>query len=57
MERSIVAVAPALGSTPDALVKLLEDSGFTVSGVDVSLDDIADASGKSTGEMAAALLK
>ena len=39
-------VAPVLGASPDDLRSRLEKAGFTVSGTDASLTEIAQASGK-----------
>lgn len=53
----VTAVAPVLGTTPDALVDKLTASGFTVASADQTLSDIAKASGKSEVELAGTLMK
>lgn len=56
MAHSLAEVAPAIGSTPEALAAALTSAGFTLADPAQSLTDIATASGKSTADLAAALL-
>ncbi|PTW46084.1 DUF4405 domain-containing protein [Rhodovulum kholense] len=56
MAHSATEVAPALGTTPDALIARLTAAGYTVGGPDQPLADIASASGRSTMDLAGALI-
>ncbi|MBP1804875.1 DUF4405 domain-containing protein [Rubellimicrobium aerolatum] len=56
LAHSPAEVAPALGTTPEALVDRLTAAGFAVTGPDESLSDIAAASGQDTFAIVAALL-
>lgn len=55
MSQSLHDVAPALGATPQAVAARLTAAGFTVADGQ-TLTEIAAASGKSEGDLAAALL-
>jgi hypothetical protein len=55
MSQSLTDVAPALGATPQAITLRLTAAGFTVADGQ-TLTEIAAASGKSEGDLAAALL-
>jgi len=55
MSQSLPDVAPALGATPQAVAARLTAAGFTVADGQ-TLTEIAAASGKSQGDLAAALL-
>ncbi|MBL3568592.1 DUF4405 domain-containing protein [Rhodovulum sulfidophilum] len=56
MAHSATEVAPALGTTPDALIARLTAAGYTVGGPDQPLAEIASASGRSTMDLAATLI-
>jgi hypothetical protein len=56
LTHSVAQVAPVVDATPDELVARLTDAGFTVSGPDQSLTDIAAASGQGQFGLVAALL-
>ncbi|MBX3530884.1 MAG: DUF4405 domain-containing protein [Rhizobiaceae bacterium] len=53
---TIAEIAPLVGQQPDALRAGLEKKGFKVANVDVSLADVATASGKSARETPSAVL-
>ena len=57
LSQSLNNVAPALGTTPDALTSALTTAGFKVSDPNKSLIDIATGSGKTEIEMSAVLIK
>ena len=54
--KPLAQVAPLLDQTPEALTQALAARGFTVTGPDQTLADIAKASGKDDFELAAALV-
>ena len=56
MANSPAAIAPLLGTTPEALVARLGEAGFTVAGPDEALSDIASASGRDEFALVNALL-
>lgn len=51
LKNPLNSVAPLIGSTPDDLVKKLQDAGFTAAKADVTLSDIASQSGKNEGQL------
>ena len=56
MANSPAEVAPLLGTTPETLVARLGEAGFTVTGPDEALSDIASASGQDEFALVNALL-
>jgi len=57
LTQSLNTVAPALGTTPEALTTVLTAAGFAVTDPNTSLIDIATGSGKTEMDIAAALIK
>lgn len=51
----IAAVAPVFGQDGEGLAARLREQGFTVASIDESINAIAEASGKETGEILALL--
>ncbi|MCB1455930.1 MAG: hypothetical protein KDJ51_06790, partial [Nitratireductor sp.] len=53
---SVAEVAPVLDMTAEALMEKLAAAGFTVTGPDQVLTDIAKASGKADADLVAVLV-